>query len=88
MSAELKSLETTQLRLTNTDSKQLALWLEPWARLYVLEPQSSVDVVFEAEMPGVPEVFHEPDRVVVYAWPSATARVLRDGIELVDQPQA
>lgn len=87
MSAEVKSLETTTLRLTNPGDESVAFCLEPWARLYSLDPHSSVDVVFEADSPGIPEVFHEPDRIVVYAWPGAAARVLRDGVELEDQPQ-
>jgi hypothetical protein len=88
MSAELKSVKTAQLRLTNTGSKRVEFWLEPWGRLYSLDPQSSIDVLFEAESAGVPEVFHEPDRIVVYGWPTATARVMKDGVELVDQSQA
>ena len=87
MSAGLKPLETTTLRVTNPGEETVGFCLEPWARLYSLEPHSSVDVVFEADSPGVPEVFHEPDRIVVYAWPGATARVLRDGVELDDAPQ-
>ncbi len=87
MSAGLKSVETTTLRLTNPGDQHVAFCLEPWAREYSLDPHSSIDVVFEAESPGVPEVFHEPDRIVVYAWPGAAARVLRDGVELVDRPQ-
>jgi hypothetical protein len=87
MSAIVKSFETTTLRLTNPGDASVAFFLEPWARLYSLDPHSSVDVVFEADSPGIPEVFHEPDRIVVYAWAGATARVLRDGIELDDQPQ-
>jgi hypothetical protein len=55
--------------------------------MYLIDPNSSVDVVFEADTPGVPEVFHEPDRIVIYAWAGAEARVLRNGIELDDQPQ-
>ena len=87
MSAELKSVETAQLRLTNTGGKRVEFWFEPWGRLYFLDPQSSIDVLFEAESAGVPEVFHEPDRIVVYSWPTATAHVMKDGVELVDQPQ-
>jgi hypothetical protein len=55
--------------------------------MYLIDPNTSVDVVFEADSPGVPEVFHEPDRIVIYAWAGAEARVLRNGIELDDQPQ-
>jgi len=87
MSADLKSLETTALRLTNPGDSHVTLCLEPWAREFSLEPHSSLEVVFEAQSPGIPEVFHEPDRIVVYAWPGAVARVLRDGVELADRPQ-
>jgi hypothetical protein len=87
MSADLESFQTTQLRLTNTSSRPLEVWLEPWARMYLLEPQKSADVVFEADAPGVPEVLHEDDRIVVYAWPTAIARVLRNGVELSESPQ-
>jgi hypothetical protein len=87
MSADLESLVSTQLRLTNTSSRPLEMWLEPWARMYVLDPQKSADVVFEAEALGVPEVLHEDDRIVVYAWPTAIARVFRDGVELNESPQ-
>jgi hypothetical protein len=87
MSAGINTSETTRLRVTNPGEASVALCLEPWARSYEVESHSSVDVVFEAETPGVPEVFHEPDRIVVYVWPGAIARVLRDGVELVDQPQ-
>jgi hypothetical protein len=87
MGAKLQSRVTTQVRLTNTDRAPLELWLEPWARLYLLEPQCSVDVVFEAETMGVPEVFHEAGRIVVYAWPTAIARVVRDGVELAESAQ-
>lgn len=86
MSTVAKPRETT-LRLTNPGDKTVALCLEPWAREYSLNPRTSVDVVFEADSPGIPEVFHEPDRIVVYAWPGAEARVLRDGVELLDRPQ-
>jgi hypothetical protein len=55
--------------------------------MYLLEPQCSADVIFEAEQPGVPEVFHEAGRVVVYAWPTAIARVTLNGVELTDSPQ-
>lgn len=87
MSTDLESLVTTQLRLTNTGSRPLEVWLEPWARMYVLEPQESADVIFEAESVGVPEVLHEDDRIVVYAWPTAIARVCRDGVELSESTQ-
>ena len=87
MSAGLKSLETATLRVTNPGEQTVTFCLEPWARLYSLAPHSSVDVVFEADAPGVPEVFHEPDRIVIYAWPGAAVRVLRNGMELEDQPQ-
>jgi hypothetical protein len=87
MTAALKSLATTRLRVTNPGDQTVAFCLEPWARLYSLDPRSSGDVVFEADSPGVPEVFHEPDRIVLYAWPGAEARVLRDGVELDDQSQ-
>lgn len=76
-----------RFRLTNTGNMPLEVWIEPWARLYLLEPESSANLVFEAEVPGVPEVLHEADRIVVYAWPTAAARVLRDGIELSESPQ-
>lgn len=79
--------ETTRLRVTNPGETSVALCLEPWARSYEVKSHSSVEVVFEAEAPGVPEVFHEPDRIVVYGWPDATARVLCDGVELADQQQ-
>jgi hypothetical protein len=88
MSAGLKSAGATTLRVTNPGDDCVAFCLEPWAREYSLDPHSSVDVVFEADTPGVPEVFHEPDRIVVYAWPGAAARVLRDGVELLDQNQS
>jgi hypothetical protein len=55
--------------------------------MYVLEPQKSADVIFEAESVGVPEVLHEDDRIVVYAWPTAIARVCRDGVELSESTQ-
>ena len=87
MSAGLKSVETTTLRLTNPGDEQVAFCLEPWAREYSLDPHSSVDVVFESASTGIPEVYHEPDRIVVYAWPGAEARVLRDGVELLDRQQ-
>jgi hypothetical protein len=87
MSAGLKSLQTTTLRVTNPGERTVSFCLEPWAREYSLEPHCSVDVVFESDSPGVPEVFHEPERIVVYAWPGAAARVLRDGVELLDQSQ-
>jgi hypothetical protein len=87
MSAGLKSAATATLRLTNPGDARVAFCLEPWAREYSLDPHSSVDVVFEADSPGVPEVFHEPDRIVVYAWPGAAARVLRDGLEILDRSQ-
>jgi hypothetical protein len=87
MSADLESLVTAQLRLTNTGSRPLDVWLEPWGRKYVLEPHKSADVVFEAEASGVPEVLHEDDRIVVYGWPTAIARVFRDGVELIESPQ-
>jgi hypothetical protein len=87
MSAGLKPVESTTLRVTNPGDKHVAFCLEPWAREYSLDPHTSVDVVFEADTLGVPEVFHEPDRIVIYAWPGAAARVLRDGIELCDQAQ-
>jgi hypothetical protein len=87
MTAALKSLATTRLRVANPGDQTVAFCLEPWARRYSLEPRTSVDVVFEADSPGVPEVFHEPDRIVVYAWPGAAAHVLRDGVELDDAPQ-
>jgi hypothetical protein len=83
----MKSPETTTLRVTNPGDQRVAFCLEPWAREYSLEPHTSVDIVFEADVPGVPEVFHEPDRIVVYAWPGAAARVMRDGFELSDRPQ-
>ena len=81
MSTVAKSIETT-LRLTNPGDQAVAFCLEPWAREYLLEPHTSVDVVFEAESPGTPEVFHEPDRIVVYAWPTATMKVFL-GEELI-----
>jgi hypothetical protein len=87
MSAGLKSLETTTLRITNPGDRTVAFCLEPWAREYLLDAHSSVDVIIEADSPGIPEVFHEPDRIVVYAWAGATARVLRNGVELLDKTQ-
>jgi hypothetical protein len=87
MSTDLKSIQTTTLRVTNPGERTVAFCLEPWAREYLLDPRSSVDVVFEANSPGTPEVYHEPDRIVVYAWPGAVARVLRNGVEFLDQEQ-
>jgi hypothetical protein len=87
MSAGIKSVETTTLRVTNPGDQQVAFCLEPWAREYSLDPHTSVDVVFEADTPGVPEVFHEPDRIVVYAWPGAAVRVLRNGVKFLDRQQ-
>lgn len=87
MSAGLKSVETTTLRLTNPGDQHVMFCLEPWAREYSLDPHTSVDVIFESDTAGVPEVFHEPHRIVVYAWPGATARVLREGVELLDRTQ-
>jgi hypothetical protein len=87
MASGLKSIETATLRVTNPGDKRVTFCLEPWAREYSLDPDSSVDVVFEAESPGIPEVYHEPDRIVVYAWPGAAVRVLRDGVEVHDRTQ-
>jgi hypothetical protein len=85
MAAELKTVEITTLRVTNPGDEQVTFCLEPWAREYSLPPRSSLDVVFEAQSPGTPEVYHEPDRIVVYGWPGTTARVLRDGAEVLDE---
>jgi hypothetical protein len=87
MTAVVNTSAMATLRVTNPGETSVAFCLEPWARLFSLEPHTSLDVVFEAASPGIPEVFHEPDRIVVYAWPGAEARVLRDGVELEDQSQ-
>jgi hypothetical protein len=78
---------TTSLRITNPGDEELVFCLEPWAREYALDAHSSLEVVFESESPGVPDVFHEPHRIVVYAWPGASARVLQNGIEINDRQQ-
>jgi hypothetical protein len=87
MSTQTHQLESAQVRLTNTGADALKLWLEPWGRLYQVPPRTSVDVHFEAEQAGVPEVIHERDCMVLYAWPGATARVLRDGEEIEQSDQ-
>ena len=86
MSKMVYAGETT-LRVVNPDDGCVAFCLEPWAREYSLDPHSSVDVVFEADASDVPEVFHEPDRIVVYAWPGAAAHVLRGGVALLSQQE-
>jgi hypothetical protein len=87
MSANIQQIVESQIRLTNTSADSMQFWLEPWGQLYNLAPASSVDVYFESDRAGVPEVIHEQDRIVVYGWPGATARVLSKGeeVEQVDQ---
>jgi hypothetical protein len=80
-------LEATQVRVTNTSADALDFWLEPWGRLYILPPKSSVDVLFESDQAGVPEVIHESNCIAVFAWTGATARVLRDGKEVEQSDQ-
>jgi hypothetical protein len=87
MAAGLKTLETTTLRVVNPGDRSVTFCLEPWAREYSLEPHTSADVVFESESPGIPEVYHEPDRIVVYAWPNATVRVVRGDADVRDESQ-
>lgn len=87
MDTRQRTIGTTTLRFTNPGDGRLVLSLEPWAREYLLDPYSSVEVVFEADSPGIADVSHEPDRIVVYAWPGATARVICNGVELNDRSQ-
>jgi hypothetical protein len=67
MTTVVNAPATAILRLTNPGETKVTFCLEPWARLYALDPHSSLEIVLEAESPGVPEVFHEPDRIIVYA---------------------
>jgi len=55
----------TTMRIVDPGDRSVAFCLEPWPREYSLDPHSSVDLVFGADSPSVPEVFHEPDRIAV-----------------------
>ena len=69
------------VNVRNAGDKAITLCVEPWADEYAVEHNQLLQIVFEASQPGEPEVLHEPDRVVVYGWPSSTFRVLHENGE-------
>mgnify|MGYP006969528117 CR=1 FL=1 len=78
---------TAQVRVTNTAAESVIFWLEPCGNEYQLDPNASADVVFQSAQAGVPEVQHEDDRISVWGWTRASARVFIEGVE-VDETAA
>jgi hypothetical protein len=83
-----KSTVIKSVNVRNAGSDSITVCVEPWGDEYSLNRDEILQVVFDATEPGEPEVLHQPDRVLVYGWPTAAVRVLKNGADVRNAPQA
>jgi hypothetical protein len=70
---------TLRLANDNTESS-LALHIEPWADEFVLLPGENIEIEFDGPHAETIEVAHRSDRIVVYGFRGAMARLKRNGV--------
>lgn len=69
--------------LSNSRETRFTLVLEPWGRVYEMEPHTSYTICFRSTVepfsPNMAEVEYAEDRVTVYGWDGCQVAVYQDG---------
>jgi hypothetical protein len=72
----------TSLRISNSRSIPLTLYLEPWGEQYTMAPESTYTVVSRGPEGDALEVECTDDHIVLYGWPGSVVTLFHDGKEL------
>ena len=70
------------INVTNASGGEVIFHLEPWGEQIRMLPSQTFTVSAEAEEEGSFEVEYGEGEIIVWAWPSAIAKVFCDGKEL------
>jgi len=77
-----KLTHETRLRVTNPDTTEATLLLEPWGETYAMPAGGVFEVHAEGPEGGAMEVAVEKSVVAVWAWPGSTVRLFQGETEL------
>jgi hypothetical protein len=70
------------INVTNVSGKEIIFHLEPWGEQIRMPPGETFTVSGDAEEEGSFEVEYGEGEIIVWAWPSAIAKVFCNGKEL------
>lgn len=81
---------TQTLDISNDDTSDMLLIIEPWAEECVIGPGHTASLAIKYEWPGTPLCSIGPNQVVVYLWSSCTCRISIDNqpvlLGMLDNP--
>jgi len=72
----------TSLRISNTRSVPLILYLEPWGEQYPIAPEATFTAVAKGPEGDGLEVEWADDHIVLYGWPGSVITLFQDGKEV------
>jgi hypothetical protein len=84
LSMKAKAETETRVRIANSQTEAMRLFLEPWGREYVMHPEDEFVFAFHATTTAEPEIVITADGVEVWAWSGATVEVYKNGKELTE----
>jgi hypothetical protein len=74
---------TVSLEITNSNTTEVSLHLEPWGERYPLPPGTSLVIVAKGLQPGLPQLeVIDNANIIFYPWLGATASVFQNDTEL------
>lgn len=72
----------SSINVTNSNSKEMVLHLEPWGEQFVMSPSSTLLITAKAEQLGSFEIEHLDSEIIVWAWPTAIVKVFSGDVEV------
>jgi hypothetical protein len=75
---------TSNLRVQNSSSELMTLWIEPWGDKVSMEPGTAFDIVAKGPAGDCLEVERTSSSLVIHSWPQSTLAIFQSG-ELVQE---
>lgn len=72
----------TSLRVHNSRSVPLTLYLEPWGEQYTMAPEATFTAVARGPEGDTLEVEWADDHIVLYGWPGSVVTLFHEGKEV------
>ena len=72
----------TTLRVSNTRSVPVTLYLEPWGEQYTMAPEATFTAVARGPEGDTLEVEVADDHIILYGWPGAVVTLFHEGKEI------
>ncbi len=70
--------------LTNTGEEPIDILFEPYGMPFRVPPGATFEVVARGEIEGEIEVERRAEGLILFGWPTSTAKVIIDGVLILD----